>query len=79
MQELKIFSELSNYNYSLEKLSENWDKYQPNNEANNFNIPITERHFYGRMSYRWSQRQVIVIADAQSWSWLSVTTFDKIW
>ena len=46
-------------------LSENRDKYQPNNNTNICNIPITERHFYGCLPYGLSQWRLLVITDAQ--------------
>ena len=48
-------------------LSENRDKYQPNNNTNICNIPITERHFYGCLPYGLSQWRLLVITDAQPW------------
>ena len=60
-------SDFGNYNYSWEIISEKRDKYQPNNYTNIFNIPITERHFYGCLPYGLSQRRLLVFADAIPW------------
>ena len=49
-------------------MSEKRDKYQPNNYTNIFNIPITERHFYGCLPYGLSQMRLLVFADAIPWS-----------